>query len=73
MSKPGQGSEGFSCAQRRRRHTDDYATTSGPVVDTADSFSVGLRVRFADTTPDRPMAVPSQGGADAMRRPRTGR
>ncbi|MFB4426223.1 LamG domain-containing protein [Streptomyces sp. QL37] len=43
---------------------DDYASSSGPVVDTADSFSVGLRVRFADTTPDRPMTVLSQGDAD---------
>ncbi|MFE7328848.1 LamG domain-containing protein [Streptomyces sp. NPDC057565] len=45
--------------------TDDYAATTGPVVDTADSFSVGLRVRFADTTPDRPMTVLSQGDADS--------
>ncbi|MFF0289852.1 LamG-like jellyroll fold domain-containing protein [Streptomyces sp. NPDC005262] len=45
--------------------TDDYAATSGPVVDTADSFSVGLRVRFADTAPDRPMTVLSQGDADS--------
>lgn len=45
--------------------TDDYAATSGPVVDTADSFSAGLRVRFADTTPDRPMTVLSQGDADS--------
>lgn len=42
---------------------DDYAATRGPVVDTADSYSVGLRVRFADTTPDRPMTLLSQGGA----------
>ncbi|MFE4956529.1 LamG domain-containing protein [Streptomyces sp. NPDC056653] len=45
--------------------TDDYAATSGPLVDTADSFSVGLRVRFADTTPDRPMTILSQGDADS--------
>ncbi|MEV0022381.1 LamG domain-containing protein [Streptomyces atroolivaceus] len=45
--------------------TDGYAATSGPVVDTADSFSVGLRVRFADTTPHRPMTVLSQGDADS--------
>jgi hypothetical protein len=45
--------------------TDDYAATDGPVVDTADSFSVGLRVRFADITPDRPMTVLSQGDADS--------
>ncbi|MGW2108642.1 LamG domain-containing protein [Streptomyces sp. NPDC001948] len=45
--------------------TDDYAATSGPVVDTADSFSAGLRVRFADTAPDRPMTVLSQGDADS--------
>lgn len=45
--------------------TDDYAATSGLVVDTADSYSVGLRVRFADTSPDRPMTVLSQGDADS--------
>ncbi|WP_203184733.1 LamG domain-containing protein [Streptomyces pratensis] len=45
--------------------TDDYAATSAPVADTADSYSVGLRVRFADTTPDRPMTVLSQGDADS--------
>lgn len=45
--------------------TDDYAATAGPVVDTADSFSVGLRVRFADTTPDRPTTVLSQGDVDS--------
>ncbi|MFD7770043.1 LamG-like jellyroll fold domain-containing protein [Streptomyces sp. NPDC059787] len=45
--------------------TDDYAAAGNPVVDTADSFSVGLRVRFADTTPGRPMTVLSQGDADS--------
>ncbi|GAA2250641.1 hypothetical protein GCM10010145_17650 [Streptomyces ruber] len=45
--------------------TDDYAATGGSVVDTADSFSVGLWVRFADTSPDRPMTVLSQGDADS--------
>ncbi|CAL9383345.1 hypothetical protein SUDANB15_01096 [Streptomyces sp. enrichment culture] len=45
--------------------TDDHAATGGPVVDTADSYSVGLRVRFADTTPDRPMTLLSQGDADS--------
>ncbi|MER5555552.1 LamG domain-containing protein [Streptomyces sp. NPDC002793] len=45
--------------------TDDHAATGGPVVDTAESFSAGLRVRFADTTPDRPMTVLSQGDADS--------
>lgn len=45
--------------------TGGYAATGGPVVDTADSYSVGLRVRFADTTPDRPMTVLSQGDADS--------
>lgn len=45
--------------------TDDYAATDGPVVDTADSYSVGLRVRFADATPDRPMTLLSQGDADS--------
>ncbi|NEY30790.1 LamG domain-containing protein [Streptomyces sp. PRKS01-65] len=45
--------------------TDDHAATSGPVVDTADSYSVGLRIRFADTSPDQPMTVLSQGDADS--------
>ncbi|AKZ54272.1 conserved exported protein of unknown function [Streptomyces ambofaciens ATCC 23877] len=43
---------------------DDYAATDGPPVDTADSYSVGLRVRSTDTSPDRPMTVLSQGDAD---------
>ncbi|CAL9632640.1 LamG-like jellyroll fold domain-containing protein [Streptomyces sp. enrichment culture] len=45
--------------------TGGHAATDGPVVDTADSYSVGLRVRFAATTPDRPMTVLSQGDADS--------
>ncbi|WP_236067991.1 LamG domain-containing protein [Streptomyces brasiliscabiei] len=39
-----------------------YAATEGPVVDTADSFSVGVVVRLSDAEPTRPMTVLSQGG-----------
>ncbi|MDH6585352.1 hypothetical protein M2161_004458 [Streptomyces sp. SAI-133] len=39
-----------------------YAATDEPVVDTSDSFTVGVRVRLADAEPDRPMTVLSQGG-----------
>ncbi|MGA5385757.1 LamG-like jellyroll fold domain-containing protein [Streptomyces pseudogriseolus] len=44
--------------------TDGYAATGGPVVDTSESYSVGLRVRFADDTTDRPMTLLSEGNAD---------
>ena len=39
-----------------------HATTSTPMVDTSDSFTVSVRVRLADEAPDRPMTVISQGG-----------
>jgi hypothetical protein len=39
-----------------------HAATDGPVVDTSDSFTVGVVVRVADAEPDRPMTVLSQGG-----------
>ncbi|MGX1885268.1 LamG-like jellyroll fold domain-containing protein [Streptomyces sp. NPDC055287] len=46
-----------------------FAATDKPVVDTDDSFTVGVVVRLADSEPDRPMTVLSQGGAnrDAFR------
>jgi hypothetical protein len=39
-----------------------YAATERPVVDTSDSFSIGVVVRLADAEPTRPMTVLSQGG-----------
>ncbi|WP_408646282.1 LamG domain-containing protein [Streptomyces jeddahensis] len=39
-----------------------YATTGTAVVDTTDSFTVGVVVRLADSEPDRPMTVLSQAG-----------
>ncbi|MFI8164869.1 LamG domain-containing protein [Streptomyces sp. NPDC085931] len=39
-----------------------HATAEGPVVDTSDSFTVGVVVRLADTEPDRPMTVLSLPG-----------
>ncbi|GAA2306009.1 hypothetical protein GCM10010431_27260 [Streptomyces kunmingensis] len=39
-----------------------HASTSQPVVDTNDSFTIGVKVRLADLDPDRPMTVLSQGG-----------
>lgn len=39
-----------------------FAATEQPVVDTADSFSIGVVVRLADEEPDHPMTVLSQGG-----------
>jgi hypothetical protein len=39
-----------------------HAATEGPVVDTSDSFSIGVVVRLADAEPSRPMTVLSQGG-----------
>ena len=39
-----------------------YAATAGPVVDTGDSFTVGVVVRLADSAPAHPMAVLSQAG-----------
>lgn len=39
-----------------------YAATDGPVVDTAESFSLGVVVRLTDSAPDRPMTVLSQAG-----------
>ncbi|MFI7386095.1 LamG-like jellyroll fold domain-containing protein [Streptomyces sp. NPDC049813] len=41
-----------------------HAATAGPVLDTADSFSIGVVVRLADDAPDHPMTVLSQGDAD---------
>ncbi|MDX3851775.1 LamG domain-containing protein [Streptomyces sp. AK02-01A] len=40
-----------------------YAATDEPVVDTGDSFTVGVVVRLADSEPEGPMTVLSQGGA----------
>ncbi|MGW2276534.1 LamG domain-containing protein [Streptomyces sp. NPDC001770] len=45
--------------------TDGYASAGGPLIDTSDSFSIGMRVRFATTAPDRPMTLFSQGGEDS--------
>ncbi|MEU0783334.1 LamG domain-containing protein [Streptomyces sp. NPDC006173] len=39
-----------------------YASMDGPLVDTADSFSVGVVVRLADSEPAHPMTVLSQAG-----------
>jgi hypothetical protein len=39
-----------------------YATAGAPVVDTEDSFTVGVVVRLADSAPTRPMTVLSQAG-----------
>ncbi|PWI12786.1 hypothetical protein DI272_00405 [Streptomyces sp. Act143] len=39
-----------------------YATASGPVVDTGDSFTLGAVVRLADSEPTHPMTVLSQSG-----------
>ncbi|XIG79939.1 hypothetical protein C1N81_22145 [Streptomyces sp. SGAir0957] len=39
-----------------------HAASAGPVVDTDDSFTIGVTVRLADADPDRPMTVLSQGG-----------
>ncbi|MET7480236.1 LamG domain-containing protein [Streptomyces sp. NPDC005648] len=40
-----------------------YAATDGPVVDTGDSFTLGVVVRLADSEPAHPMTVLSQAGA----------
>lgn len=39
-----------------------YAATDGPVVDTADSFTLGVVVRLAESAPAHPMTVLSQAG-----------
>ncbi|MEE1811518.1 LamG-like jellyroll fold domain-containing protein [Streptomyces sp. BE133] len=39
-----------------------YAAADGPVVDTRDSFTLGVVVRLADSDPARPMTVLSQAG-----------
>lgn len=39
-----------------------YAAADGPVVDTGDSFTLGVVVRLADSAPDHPMTVLSQAG-----------
>ena len=39
-----------------------YAAADGPVVDTGDSFTLGVVVRLADSEPARPMTVLSQSG-----------
>ncbi|MEU1510765.1 LamG domain-containing protein [Streptomyces sp. NPDC005811] len=39
-----------------------YAAADGPVVDTGDSFTVGVVVRLADSAPAHPMTVLSQAG-----------
>ncbi|MFF9277764.1 LamG-like jellyroll fold domain-containing protein [Streptomyces griseosporeus] len=39
-----------------------YAATDGPVVDTSDSFTLGVVVRLADAEPAHPMTVLSQAG-----------
>ncbi|MCX4765794.1 LamG domain-containing protein [Streptomyces sp. NBC_01275] len=39
-----------------------YAAAAGPVVDTSDSFTVGVVVRLADADPAGPMTVLSQAG-----------
>lgn len=44
--------------------TTGFAATAQPVVDTADSFTIGVVVRLADDEPDHPMTVLSQGGAN---------
>ncbi|MEU5097953.1 LamG-like jellyroll fold domain-containing protein [Streptomyces sp. NPDC020996] len=46
-----------------------YAAADGPVVDTADSFTLGVVVRLADAEPAHPMTALSQAGehTDAFR------
>ncbi|MEV7386131.1 LamG domain-containing protein [Streptomyces sp. NPDC091215] len=39
-----------------------YAAADGPVVDTGDSFTLGVVVRLADSEPAHPMTVLSQAG-----------
>jgi hypothetical protein len=39
-----------------------YAAAEGPVVDTGDSFTLGVVVRLADSEPAHPMTVLSQAG-----------
>ncbi|MFI8828069.1 LamG-like jellyroll fold domain-containing protein [Streptomyces sp. NPDC053431] len=39
-----------------------YAATDGPVVDTGDSFTIGVHVRIADEDATRPMTLLSQAG-----------
>ncbi|MER5897020.1 LamG domain-containing protein [Streptomyces sp. NPDC001876] len=39
-----------------------YAASDGPVVNTGDSFTLGVVVRLADSAPVRPMTVLSQAG-----------
>lgn len=39
-----------------------YAATDGPVVDTGDSFTLGVIARLADSEPAHPMTVLSQAG-----------
>ncbi|WP_314221568.1 LamG-like jellyroll fold domain-containing protein [Streptomyces zaehneri] len=39
-----------------------YAAADGPVVDTRDSFTLGVVVRLADSEPAHPMTVLSQAG-----------
>ncbi|WP_171141261.1 LamG domain-containing protein [Streptomyces sp. S3(2020)] len=39
-----------------------YASAEGPVVDTGDSFTIGVVVRLADSAPAHPMTVLSQAG-----------
>ncbi|MCX2184207.1 LamG domain-containing protein [Streptomyces sp. SKN60] len=42
--------------------TSGYAATEGPVVDTGNSFTIGVLVRIADEDATRPMTVLSQAG-----------
>ncbi|WP_128803109.1 MULTISPECIES: LamG domain-containing protein [unclassified Streptomyces] len=46
-----------------------YAAADGPVVDTGDSFTLGVVVRLADSDPAHPMTVLSQAGehTDALK------
>ncbi|WP_406396367.1 LamG-like jellyroll fold domain-containing protein [Streptomyces sp. NBC_00887] len=39
-----------------------FAASDGPIVDTGDSFTLGVVVRLADSEPVRPMTVLSQAG-----------
>ncbi|WP_329215379.1 LamG domain-containing protein [Streptomyces sp. NBC_00683] len=39
-----------------------YAASDGPIVDTGDTFTLGVVVRLADSEPVRPMTVLSQAG-----------
>lgn len=39
-----------------------YAAADGPIVDTGDSFSLGVVVRLTDSAPSHPMTVLSQAG-----------